>query len=1105
MSLRRAAVSLATVVTLFASHPSFAAPPAKKPAAPVTAKDAIPAEADALVQRAIAAAKAGKFPDAVDLLQQALTLIEKKLGPDHYLLGFTLNLLTQIETIQGHLDIAEKHAERAIKVLKKDVNADPLRLGHALIHRAEIYGARGDVEAEIEYRKYAILLFEKAFGVEGSDAMAEILALARALAKYGRYDEAQGYYKHWIKVVEKRFGAYEPVLVETLLDYAISEMHAGRYEQAQALLDQALEIRKREGKVSDKDVAVILNNMAEVAYQRGDYAKAEALYERVLAVYENDPAAHPRQIGRVIGNLGSVRLDRGDSAEALPLLLRSLEIQEKHFGSDDPELVTPLTNVGEALLRIGRLDECIPYLVKALALREKALGPKHPRLVPPLVNLGAARLDQGNIPEAEVYFMRALSIQEQSVGPNHPLLFNILQAIGILQQEKKEFDRAEKSHLRAIEVLEKAFGPMHPDIVAPLKSMAVLHMRKADKVGARKDLLRAGEIAERQTNLMLAGGSEKEKLAWLSTLEPLWTLTVEHHLRNEPNEREAARLALDATLRRKGRALDAVAGSMSALRRRLSPEDQEVYNKLREAQKKLAALTMRGAAGGDPNAYRAALEDLQKEVQKLDDAVGDRSATYRIENRRATVDTVQAMLPKDAVYVEMIRHKLGWFMKPGEKAKIQYSAYILEADGEPQAVELGEAEEIDQAVMKLRAALSEPTRKDAKELARALDEKIMRPIRAKLGSSRRVILAPDGTLDFVPFEALVDESGHFLIENYSFSYVTSGRDMLRWSHHVPSRSGPLVLANPEFGEIIKRSKEEKASSRGDTTGISRVGFTPLSGTAEEGQAIVKQISGAALFSEKKATKASLTSAAGPKILHIATHGFFLGDTISESAGTGKIEMTPPALRAVEVSAPSKASPLLRSGLALSGANARGERRAEGILTALEASGLDLEGTKLVVLSACETGLGQARDGEGVQGLRRAFVLAGAETMVMSLWKVDDSATRDMMIGYYQRLDKGEARSEALRQVRLGMLANETTAHPYYWASFIVAGDPSRFDGTMPKEVPQVWRGKRGCACSVAGDFAGDDYGSAGFLLFVGGALLAWRKRSGRSCDSVRSS
>jgi CHAT domain-containing protein len=194
---------------------------------------------------------------------------------------------------------------------------------------------------------------------------------------------------------------------------------------------------------------------------------------------------------------------------------------------------------------------------------------------------------------------------------------------------------------------------------------------------------------------------------------------------------------------------------------------------------------------------------------------------------------------------------------------------------------------------------------------------------------------------------------------------------------------------------------------------------------------------ASLLSGPQATEAALKRTVGPRVLHIATHGFFLGepDTAVNNA-----------TRSINA-APQIANPLLRSGLAFSGANLRrGDSNEDGILTALEASGLNLWGTKLVVLSACDTGVGEVRNGEGVYGLRRAFVLAGAESLVMSLWPISDFTTRALMTNYYRNLKQGLGRGEALRQVQLDMLRHNPKLHPFYWANFIQSGDWTNLDG-----------------------------------------------------------
>jgi CHAT domain-containing protein len=214
-------------------------------------------------------------------------------------------------------------------------------------------------------------------------------------------------------------------------------------------------------------------------------------------------------------------------------------------------------------------------------------------------------------------------------------------------------------------------------------------------------------------------------------------------------------------------------------------------------------------------------------------------------------------------------------------------------------------------------------------------------------------------------------------------------------------------------------------------------FTRLPGTAKEAEVLksLLKIDDKHVFTRARATEGRVKQFHGPRFLHIATHGFFLKDN----------ELRAAALRNVTVSLdqatlPVGENPLLRSGLALAGANLRRSgKNDDGILTAAEVAQMDLRGTQLVVLSACETGLGDVHNGEGVYGLRRALVLAGAETQVASLWKVADDATKDLMVEYYGRLLKGEGRSAALREAQRTMIISKERSHPYYWAAFVPIG------------------------------------------------------------------
>jgi len=256
----------------------------------------------------------------------------------------------------------------------------------------------------------------------------------------------------------------------------------------------------------------------------------------------------------------------------------------------------------------------------------------------------------------------------------------------------------------------------------------------------------------------------------------------------------------------------------------------------------------------------------------------------------------------------------------------------------------------------------------------------MQPIRQLLGNTHTILLSPDAALNLIPFEALVDENNQYLVESYQITYLTSGRDLLRFKNKFPSQQPPIIMADPLYNQEGEKIALDPNITR--SIDLSSYTFPRLQGTEEEAKAIKNLLPQAIVLTRSQATENALKQVKKPNILHIATHGFFL-----------------------ESSNNNDHNPLLRSGLVLAGVNVSQSAGDDGILTALETTNLNLVGTKLVVLSACETGNGDITTGEGVYGLRRALVIAGSESQLISLWKVSDQATKDLMIAYYERLKK----------------------------------------------------------------------------------------------------
>jgi CHAT domain-containing protein len=948
--------------------------------------------------------------------------------------------------------------------------------------------------------KYAVILSEKRTATsEDREQLARQALLERAQELSNQADSLsqQGRSKEAVPLAERALAIREEVLGPENLDvaYSLNNLAAlyqdtGDYARAEPLFQRALAIREKALGPEHQLVALSFNNLAGVYLATGDYTRAAPLYQRSLAKLEKALGPEDLYVATVLNNLAVLYQDTGDYARAAPLFQRALAIREKAQGPKHPEVAQSLNNLARLYHATGDYARAAPLYQRSLAINEKAYGPNHPLVAFDLNTLAGLYYDTGDYARAAPLFQRALAIREKALGPEHPDVGQSLNNLALLYHATGDYARAAPLYQRSLAIRERTLGPEHPEVAQSLNNLAVLYRDKGDYVQAISFNQRSSEVYEKNIAAILNTGSQQQKQLYLNTLSGKTFITVSLHAQDAPQNADAARLALTTILRRKGRGLDAFTNQLDALRRLAAPEDKKFLDDLAAVQSQLSNLQLGGGKLA-PDARRAEVARLAAEQERLEDTISRRSAEFRATRQPVTLESVQSAVPTDAALVELFVYK-----PFNPKARIvaehfgaaRYVAYVVRrSQAVPQFVDLGEAVPMDAAAAQFRNALksSKTPKKQVKRLARDLDARLMQPIRKLLGDTRRVLLAPDGALNLIPFEALVDENGHYLIENYSFDYLTSGRDLLRLQVTGLSDTGASIVANPQFDltrPVVNCRTEQRAPSfvpgapdakveyRG--TDFTRLCYPTLAGTAQEAAALVPLLRNAKLWTQQDATEAALKSLHRPRILHIATHGFFLPDQPQvalagndQSRGTLDTLGTPPP-RMLQ-----RENPLLRSGLILAGVNQRTSGPAEdGVLTALEAAGLDLFGTKLVVLSACETGLGDVQNGQGVYGLRRALVLAGSETQIMSLWKVSDDATQALMVAYYKRLQAGEGRTDALRQVQMAMLRGELSPakaihsgqretsdagekvttkdykHPYYWAAFIPSGEWRNMNG-----------------------------------------------------------
>jgi CHAT domain-containing protein/Tfp pilus assembly protein PilF len=931
---------------------------------------------------------------------------------------------------------------------------------------------QGKYTQAIPLAKEALRIREQALGPTHPAVATSLNNLALLLKTTGDYAGAKPLFERALRINEQALGPTHPDVATSLNNLAGLLQATGDYAGAKPLYERALRLYEQALGPTHPAVATSLNDLAELMRATGDYAGAKPLYERALRLYEQALGPTHPDVATSLNNLALVLWDTGDYAGARPLYERALRIREQALGPTHPYVATSLNNLAGLLQATGDYAGAKPLYERALRLYEQALGPTHPDVATSLNDLAELMRATGDYAGAKPLYERALRIYEQALGPTHPDVATSLNNLAGLLQDTGDYAGAKPLYERALRIHEQALGPTHPDVATSLNNLALALWDSGDSRSAMELLARAVSIVERNSRQGLLGMAERQKLAFLRTTAS----PVQGYL-SLPSVPPAAAYA--AILARKNLVFQVLAEERAALTR---AEDPAVRDRLARRAQLVAQLTrLVHGSGGDPNVRRERAAAIEQAIEQVEAELSRQSAAFRAEQAEARTGAadVCAALPTDTVLLDFFRyHRYSPHQgnQPG-KWTDSYTVFLLRGGqcGQVQRVELGPAAPIDAAAHAFRQAVAEgATDAGLRPKAKALGEVILPPIvRQALAGASLVLVAPDGPVALVPFGLLPgDKEQTFLLESSPLVTIPSGRDVLRASRgQAPPQTaepvpGVVLVGNPDYGATVMVAQAAGDSRRatvragcglesGDT-------FSPLPGTGQEVAAIAKTADRALpqaavrRAEQQQATEAWLAEQiTGQRYAHLATHGYFAGEQCAPQAG--------PAGRGVKVesvglqdesSGPIGTNPLLLSGIALAGANHRAQATSgadDGILTALEVTGLDLRGTDLVVLSACETGLGTVQTGQELMGLRWAFNMAGAKSLVTSLWKVPDEPTVQLMTKFYGYLwqspkDGGTpGKAAALRQAQLDLMKENRARYngdsrPNDWGAWVLSGD-----------------------------------------------------------------
>ena len=973
---------------------------------------------------------------------------------------------------------AKAPAERALRLREAAAGENDSSLAHALIPLAMVTSCEGAYADAVEQLGRAVRLRESA-GLARDPLLVEALMWQGSLlARVARYDDARAVADRAVLIAETQLGPDHPLLAGALHRRASLAFRDHDLRTARDLVDRAIAIRRRVLRPDHFDTANSIGLLALIENDAGDYPAARRHYEESLDMLTRSYGAEHRILGSAQYNFALFLMQIGDLAGASPYMERSFQAIVSLVGPNHPDAVG--SGAGRLAMEMGDFPAAREQLERSLRIRENYHGADADVTGFSAQALGELLLRLDEIGPAEQRLRQALAIAEKNHGPRSTAAANVLVPLGLLRERQSKWAEASALLERAYDIDREALGPDHPSTAVALGHLARLRFR-AGQAGPALDASLAA-IASLRGSLARTARAlpERSALGYAATMQAMFDLPCTMLTGRGPRSTEAVERLWDSVVRSRGMVLDEMAARHRTVLDQESGAVRTLAETLSDARRELARYVFAAGPPGDGEGSSDRLRTLVEARDRAESALADRSAAFRDEKavRDVGLAGVLEALPPGAALLSFVAYD-DLAAGPSYLALIRGPRRTA-----PALLPLGKAPALEDKVLRWRDEASRPPRSpldDARyrEAAVALRRAIWDPVAAHLSGARLVLVVPDGALSLVNLATLPLDDGRYLLETDLRLHVLSAeRDVIAAGSASPRGHGILLVGAPDFREAPSEAAvllPGAAGAPGSPPPVYRGlrsscasfrsrAFDPLPGSAAETEEIAalwrsatrSQEAGVANAAEREPVLRLVGGEASEeafkrlsprrRILHIATHGFFADGDCASRADQPSEDWLPPARRPRP--SPTLENPLLLSGLAFAGANRRetGEDRGgeDGILTAEEIASLDLRGVEWALLSACGTGVGPSQNGEGVLGLRRTFRVAGARTVVMSLWDVGDQTTRDWMRRLYVSRLRSRPTVEAMRDAMLSIVQDRraagVTTHPSFWGAFVAAGD-----------------------------------------------------------------
>ncbi|QDV10303.1 CHAT domain protein [Rosistilla oblonga] len=1037
--------------------------------------DQHPQYASCLITWALLANSRGEYQGAITSLEKALEVLMQSVGEADASVQETLGDLARNYMAMGRFDEAEAFYNQALTITENTVGKEHPEYQRMLGDLAIVYSNRGEyTKAEAAYKE-TLALIERNQGKQDPNYAACLNDFARNYRTKGDHDNARKLLEETLHLLSRAREKSHPSYARALSDLSSLCRVEGDFEQAEKLLQQAIELlNSRVVGVQHPTYATCLDELATLRLDQANFVEAEKLFQEALKIRKQSFGEHSVHYAESLDSLASFYSGMGDGAKAAGLYRQSNAIVRKILGNEHPDSVTSTSNLASTLASMGETEKAEAAFQDALSVYKQNFGESHPKYVQELVQIGQFYLDVGEYEQAKTHLQRARDLVLEVFGDEHQQYLSVTRGLALLAARTGDLETAQRLLRQAIETSTTILGDQHPQTFGLRYDLAAIFY-------TRKDFALADPLFRNSLHAARAGldtaaiiQSERQQLVMAGSIR----YQLDSYLAMVVDAEQFQTRAFREVLSWKG------ATSVRQQQMRTVVDDEELaplFKNLQQTATRLASLSRIFPDPKTQDSWKRQITDLTAEKEQLEAELSQQSVTFRNAQDPVALEDLLTALPPDATLVDFVEYSRP---NPDEITNKDHRwvrsliAFVIRKDQPIALLDLGPVAPISEAIDTWRQSFG--TSRDGVAAGQSLRKAIWEPLEKHLGITDLVLVSVDGVLGRLPLQALPGKKPDtYLVEDHRLAFIPVPQLLPSLvAGQPPEQSTNSLLVMGDVNYDAESNQAEKIALNSLSTALVRgsdTHFANLPGTVGEIATIKSVFSQQADASsadikslgQDEATEHAFRAAAPQyRTLHLATHGFFAAaDKKSALAGDAK-RSDMQRLASERDQIVRGFNPGLLSGLAFSGANRKPELdQDDGILTADEIAALRLDHVDLVVLSACETGLGEVAGGEGLLGVQRSFQVAGARSTVASLWQVGDVATKLLMERFYRNLwEKKMSKLDALREAQLHLLnhpeevldnesfrgdrrvrpaKNKTHPNrlsPQFWAAFSLSGD-----------------------------------------------------------------